>query len=735
MILFESDWERYPDAIPDYQTTNQTFITLVAKYKKMGIKNYEFILALHQPELQGVDPHSPYLSMETMSKIALECYRNPWYFFREVVRVPPQGSPTAKPFRANRGNIALYWLFFNHIDPCLIQPRQTGKSVSTDCLMIYILLIGAINTRINMLTKDDELRRENIERMKNIRVYLPPYLQSQNKKDSDNSVEVTCRARNNRYGTMVAQKSEAAANNVGRGLTAPVAHIDEAPFVAYIDVSLPAMLTAGSAARNEAKAAGMPYGSIFTTTAGKLDTREGKYMYEMIHGGVVWSEKLFDCENEEELHRFVKDNSPGVKPLVNITLSHRQLGYTDEWLYETMKENNATGEKADRDFFNRWTSGGLSSPLETWLNIKIRESQKDVKYTDMYRIDGACYMIRWYIPEEDIEGRIALNGCILGMDTSDAVGRDSTTLLFIDPVTLEVLGCANINETLIPRLITWVGDLMEKFPRMVLIPERRSTGQTLIDSLIIRLVSRGIDPFRRIYNRVVDEPYQFQEEWRLIQSDVSRRNPAFYDKMKKHFGFATSGSGQHSRSGLYNETLLKAAKLGCDKCYDKYLIDEITSLVKKNDRIDHSVSGHDDMVIAWLLSVWFLTTSKNLSFYGIEGALSETTEARENVAAKQKKTDRYDIFVDQQQAAIKKEIEMLLESIRKTNDEVLAMRLERRVKVLDSRLKEDYSSVSSIDALLSEAKSQRMKGARERMQKRIKSNYTPTPMSMYRHAA
>ena len=58
---------------------------------------------------------------------------------------------------ANRGNISMYWLFFNHVTSLLIQPRQTGKSVSVDSLMIS-LLNYYYRTYIHLFTKDDGLR-------------------------------------------------------------------------------------------------------------------------------------------------------------------------------------------------------------------------------------------------------------------------------------------------------------------------------------------------------------------------------------------------------------------------------------------------------------------------------------------------------------------------------------------------------------------------------------------------
>lgn len=710
MILFKNDWARYPTAIIHHKTRNTSFLRQAEVYKMMGIKNYAFHLALYQPDLELVDPHDPNLDPDTMAKIAVEVMYNPWYFFRECVRIPPQGSPKAPPLRANRGNIALIWLFMNHVDPALIQPRQTGKSVSTDCLMLYLLTWGCENATVNMLTKDDKLRTKNVDRLKKMRGYLPRYLQQIAREDSDNSMEITVKRRDNHYTTAVGQNSESAALNIGRGLTSPIAHIDEAPFINFVDTTIPAMLSAGNAARDEARDNGKPYGTIFTTTAGKKDSRSGRYMFNLIHGGMVWTEKLLDCSGPAELRKIVRANSPGFKPLVNITLSHRQLGYTDEWLYEKMMESNSQGEEADRDYFNRWTSGGLTSPLPTEINDRLRSSERDPDYLEISE-DGYC--LRWYIPENRIAERMASGKVVIGMDTSEAIGRDSITMVFVDPYTFDVIAAANVNEANLITFGLWVADLMIRYQNTILIPERRSSGQTIIDTLLIKLPQANIDPWRRIYNVVVDNSTKYEAEFKLLQYDQRRRPSNFNEKHKMDFGFATSGSGAHSRNSLYSTALQRAARIGSDKCYDKKLIDEITGLVTRNGRIDHDEDKNDDMVIAWLLAAWFLTASKNLQFYGLVGALERAKEYKPGAARNDKPQDIMDEYQDYRQKAIKAEMESLLESLKGTDDEFVTMRLEQRIKALDSRLVDKFSEVSSIDALISEARSSRRNAKRD----------------------
>lgn len=696
MILFNRDRARFPSAIIDVTTSNESFLRQARVYRDMGITNWGFILTLLHPELQGVDPHSPDLTLEQKVMIGVECKYNPWYYFREVVRIPPVAGPNPIPFKANRGNIALIWLHLCNIDVALIQPRQTGKSVSTDTLMVYLMFIAATNTKINMITKDDTLRKANVERLKKIRDLLPKYLLRTSKKDSDNQTELTCKAYDNTYVTGVAQNSESTANNLGRGLTSPVGHIDEGPFINFIGTTLPAALASGTAARDEAATYNRPYGNIFTTTAGKKDDRDGRFMYDFIHGGAVWTEHFYDADNKNVLKEIIKKNCSGNKLLVNATFSHRQLGKTDEWLWNAISEAGASGEAADRDFFNVWTSGTQSSPLSVKLNELIRNSEQEVKYID---ISKDLYITRWYIEEHEIERRMAEGHYIIGMDTSEAVGRDSIGMVILDTRDLTVVAAATINETNLIKFSYFVAGFLTKYRNTTLVIERKSTGQMIIDSLCLLLTRVGIDPFRRIFNNIVDRAQEMKEEFKAINLPVERRPHNLHEQYKRFFGFNTTGA---SRDLLYSTVLQNAAKRGGSKVHDKTLSSEIRGLVVKKGRIDHQASGNDDMVISWLLCHWFLTHSKNLDFYGIDPAQVMT-----DVGDMTEKKDPWKTAIAAQQREYKAQVEAIYEELKSTRDEFKAARLEHQLRAVSSKITDFEEDAASISELIRQAQEAR----------------------------
>ena len=244
MILFNNDWKDSGATI-DLKTTNKSFLRLAGLYKKMGVINNSFILAIYDQTLIGVDPFDPNLTEEQITRITIECKTNPWYFFREIARAPSISGTNPVRFKANRGNIALFWLFFNHVTTLLIQPRQTGKSFSTGLLFKLLLNIMSNNTKMNLLTKDNKLRVSSVEVMKAIEKELPWYFRLVGRKDTNNSEEITVKALGNKLSTHLAQISPKAARNVGRGLTSPIFHIDEIAYLNNIDIMLPAALASG----------------------------------------------------------------------------------------------------------------------------------------------------------------------------------------------------------------------------------------------------------------------------------------------------------------------------------------------------------------------------------------------------------------------------------------------------------------------------------------------------------
>ena len=719
MILFLDDWKKYPTAQPDLTTKNISFIRMAVLYKKMGIKNNAFMLALINQNLIGIDPFDPDLSMEQKAWVALECKLNPWYYFREVAKAPPISGNTPVAFEANRGNMSAYWLFFNHITFILIQIRQSGKSFSMDQLNVLLLNILCSNTEINLLTKDDTLRSKNIASLKNIDSELPLYLKQRTKFDANNTEEITIRSRKNIYRAHVPQMSAKAALKVGRGLTSPIFMIDEAPFQPNIEIALPAALAAGTRARDIARANGEPYGTAITTTAGKRDDRDGRYCYNLVQESAEWSEKMLDCANIEELEQMIRRNSPKGQLRVNCTFNHTQLGKTDEWLVRAIEEAMVDGEAADRDFFNRWTSGTQTHPLALEVLEVIRASQEPDKFVSTEA--PYSYITRWYIEEYEIPQRMATCKFVMGMDTSDASGGDDISLYLIDIATGETIATGRYNETNLITFCQWLVTWFVKYDNFIAIIERKSSGVAILDYLLLMLPAVGIDPFKRLFNMAVNEHIENPERFKEINLPLGRRPSYTYVTYKKCFGFITTGSGYTSRSELYSTILQLAAKKAGGKIKDLTTINQLTGLTTKNGRIDHAPGEHDDMVIAWLLCFWFINQGKNLSYYDIDSRMILSK------AEKPKIMDRQTYLNNQQQNQLKQEMQRIYEDMGNESDSYVLERLEKRLRFLNTQLVLEEGDKFSLDELINSLKEKR----RNRINQNNYSNQANTSYSNY----
>lgn len=713
MILFAEDWAKYPNAIVDLNTRNKSFVRLAALYRAMGIKNHAFVLALHNPLLVGVNPHSKNLTDAQIAMIAVECYENPWYYLREVVRAPAIGGAEPVPIEANRSIIGLYWLFFNHIMQMVIQPRQTGKSFGTDSIMVLLLTIMCINTKINLLTKDDDLRRKNIQRIKEIMSDLPRYLDQRARDDSNNTEEITVNQLGNQYSSHVPQSSPKRAANLGRGLTTSIFHIDEPPFQPNIQYALPAALAAMGAATERSAAEGAPYGVVMTTTAGKRDEKEGGYVYRLLQESAPWTEKFFDTKNQKHLEEVVRRNSRGGVVRVASVFNHRQLGKDDEWLYKRLQDALSEGGDADRDYFNVWTSGNQTNPIPIKVLEAIVASARPPLFEEISNVGG--YVIRWYIEQDEIESRMNSSSIVLAMDTSEASGSDDISFILMDTETADVLGSAIINETNLIKFSEFVALFLVRYPRVTAIIERRSTGAMLIDYLLLMLPQHGIDPFKRLFNTIVHDGTnpENEERWREINVPLSRRDPQSVVRYKKCFGYATSGSGEMSRDALYGSMLQLSARRVGHRTYDRQLIDQISGLVVRNGRIDHAPGEHDDMVIGWLLANWLLVNGRNLSFYGID-----PSKIFCRLVVRVIRSEQEFIHIQNQQA-LRERIKQLSEAMVRERDDFISERMEQEMRSLMSQLVFEDNEVVSVDDLVRRAREAR------RNKLRLQSTHQP----------
>lgn len=605
MILFEKQFHER-NAIVDINTTNLSFLKIAEIYRQMGIKNNKFMLSLYDKELIGRDPHNlndP--SLELRVRVKRECTINPWYCFREVMRIPAKGSKPI-PYRLSRGNCPLIWAFYNNINTILVQPRQTGKTMAVLSIFAQLLFIYGRNLEMDLLTITDKLKLSCVSDLKAIKRGLPDYLVYETTKDVNNKESISYARYENVYRTMLARSDKVGADHLGRGISTSVIHMDEIGMFKNLPITYPAMVSSTNAARESAKANKQPYCILHTTTSGMLDTDHGRFAHNMILKAMPFSEKLFDLKDVKETKELIEKSS--MNNMLFMQFSYLQLGKTHEWFKRRASEVDGP-LTLKRDYLNQWIHGATKSILSDAVLEDIKKSEMDPLFSEIEE----PFIIRWYV-DEYMHGTGYYNDkeLLLGMDSSENVGADFTSFVIMDPVTMDILATFRCNESNIYSVAKFILNLLLKYKKMLFIPESNSTGRTIIDYLIEHLQNRGENPFKRIYNEVVQQLHDKDGP----KYDIYSGGQILSGTIRKYFGYRTT-AGAKGRNMLYKKTFMKAMSMNKDKIKDNTLITEISGLISKNGRVDHATDGHDDLVIAYLLCCYLIYEGENLDIYGL----------------------------------------------------------------------------------------------------------------------
>lgn len=227
------------DKFYDFGTKNRSFVQLARDLATLGIKNCYFMLEIKDPSLVKINPYAvdkeghTALTQDEIARVLLECKQNPWYYLREISRIPDQGG-TAVPYRANRGNIAQAWCIWKGYDSWLCLPRQKGKTQSAVAIQGWMYSFGTTNSDFIFVNKDGENAKTNLRRLKDQLELLPEYMQFDNYIDEDginikhqkNATFMKHPVTRNTVTVKSKATSYDNALSLARGLTAPIIHFD-----------------------------------------------------------------------------------------------------------------------------------------------------------------------------------------------------------------------------------------------------------------------------------------------------------------------------------------------------------------------------------------------------------------------------------------------------------------------------------------------------------------------------
>lgn len=557
-----------------HNTSNLSFLKMHLLLKEMGIKNNSFFLRLDDPALMDVDPFDNTLDQITIARVLREVSNNVWYFLRECVRIPGGGARV--PFELHRGALALTWALMLNLNPYVLWPRQCYKTTTMDAIYCWFFYWGPHNTNGVMFANEGPRVYENLEKLIEIRENLPTYLNLKDgAKDKENRTQIKNHGSNNSFTAIAPAQSEDRARNKGRGFSTQFMWYDEVAFIPHVNLIYNTALFAFSTASKMARDNNNPYHIAFSTTAGYLNSNEGKWAYHQLNSACDFSEILYD-KSEEEVKRIIAEGSKNT--FIRIEFKHYDLGKDEGYLEE---QRSRVGDALDaNDVINRevlglWETVNTGHPLgQRRVALLKKADRKPLKTL----IINDLYLLNLYKDPNSFDFNKPL---VAGGDVSGNLSQDFTTFVVVDPSDMSVVATMRTNTLSLINFARAIAYVMTNvFQSLIYVPERNNTGIGLIDDLLDIAPSLS----KRVYTHTDGKP-----------------------------GFLTN---VHGREILFNEILKVAVDSYLNGISDKHILNEMIGLTRKrNGRIDHKPGEHDDMLIAYLIALWFCLHGNDLTHY------------------------------------------------------------------------------------------------------------------------
>jgi hypothetical protein len=600
----------------DLGTYNKSFLQVAQDLKTLGLKNWYFMLEIYDYSLVNIDPYAldsnghASLSQDQVTRIMTECMRNPWYYLRELCRIPDPGG-TAVPYIANRGNIAQAWCIFHGLDSWLCLPRQQGKTQSAIAAQAWMYSFGTSQSQFIFINKSGDDSKTNLRRLREQIKFLPEYLRFESFVDEDGKVtKATQNATLIRHpvnGNSIITRSKATsydmALSLARGLTAPIQHFDEAEFTNFIKTIVSNSVSTYETAASRAKANGAMYGRIFTCTPGDLDSKPGQEAQEILDKTAKWTEKLYDM-TAEEIQMYLNSQGKDCNKILYIEYSYSQIGKTEAWLRDISAKIGDT-LVVRREILLQRLHGSPLSPFD----------QEDIEY--IVEIGKKPIDELWIMEYYKFDVYKKLNPrtpYIIGVDCSTGTNGDNNAITILNPYTLEPdaeFECSYIGETLFERLLTML--VTEILPRGVLCIERNSVGDSIIDHLM-----NGPARDRLYFDKAKDLVENNSTAMGTIESVLKRQA-----SIKSYYGVYTSPKSRDDMVAI----LARHVNEYKDKFVTKNIIRDLSRLVRTSSgKIEAGPGFHDDSIMSYLIALYVYYHGNNLAVFGIIKGIQEDTE-------------------------------------------------------------------------------------------------------------
>lgn len=300
--------------IYDISTKNSSFLKMMNTLKRLGVKDNKFFLALYDETLVGVDPYSGNLTNTQKCSILRECKRNPWYFLREIVRIPKAGHEKGVPYELTRLNLALTWCILHNIDVYNTSYPGSYKTESVLALLNWInIFIPKITFNHYNVNRYNILM--NVRKLRKQAQLLPQYILS----DLICS-EIFDNLKNEKRTLRTHMTSLGPTPNLIYNISGTIDYYDNFEYIKDNQIYKSQLDPDRMCNRGTC--------SVITTTPGDLDTKSAKVGASLVSEACKFTENFYDM-SFKELYDYIYNNS--TNGIVHISSSYKGLGKDGKW--------------------------------------------------------------------------------------------------------------------------------------------------------------------------------------------------------------------------------------------------------------------------------------------------------------------------------------------------------------------------------------------------------------------
>ena len=327
---------------------------------------------------------------------------------------------------------------------------------------------------------------------------------------------------------------------------------------------------------------GAPHGLCLTSTPGFLTTEEGQYMYDLKCKMTPFSELWYDF-TLQQLTDTLQANEKSI--FVYIRTTYQQLGYSEQWLKDRIKEQNQKWTDIRREFLLEWATTAENCPF---TQEELRNVQRYVR-NPIKQVYISNFLFNIY---SEISPR---DKTLIGVDVAAGYSKDSSAISVTDSKTTKLVADFNCNYINPVDLATVLYNLvMNYLPNSLITIERNGVGTGTLAKLMKSKIRNNL--YYEIKERTIEERPDGIKTWKRKQ-------------MTKVYGVDNTGTVREQLMDLLTDRV----RDHYDKFISPILYEELKNLeIKKTGRIDHSANSHDDTIFSYLYSIYPLYFGKNI---------------------------------------------------------------------------------------------------------------------------